>query len=91
MVTPNSPNPLIKSWQEGDVFHLDVRELLEHGGEPYPYIMDCLRQLTAGQALAVHALFEPQPLITQVRRMGFEPTVHRQDLDHWVVHIQAPG
>ncbi len=91
MVVLSEEHPLIKNWEEGGAFHLDVRELLEEGGEPYAYIMDCLHQLAPREMLAVHALFEPKPLMTQVRRLGYLAGARRESADHWVVEIQAPG
>ncbi len=91
MVVLNEKHPLIKSWEEGGAFHLDVRELLEEGGEPYACIMDCLHQLGPSEVLAIHAPFEPKPLMTQAKRLGYQAEARREDADHWVVEIRAPG
>ena len=87
MVELKDNHPLLKAWNESNGFHLDVRDLLENGGEPYPYIMDCLHQLMNGEKLVVHALFEPKPLILQVQRLGFQVTARRESEEHWVTEI----
>ena len=87
MIEPREAHPLVHTWSEGPAFHLDVRELLESGGEPYVYIMDCVNQIGPGETLVVHALFEPKPLIAQVTRMGFRTRCERVDADHWALTI----
>jgi len=70
--------------------HLDVRELLEEGGEPYAIIMECVHRLTIGQRLVLHALMEPRPLIGQLNRMGYGVAIRRTGPDHWQLEITAP-
>lgn len=91
MVGPTEKHPLIKTWTEGATFHVDVRELLEQGGEPYAYLMECLSHFEKGQAMTVHALFEPRPLVRQVERLGFSAACRRLKAEHWVVEIHAAG
>jgi uncharacterized protein (DUF2249 family) len=88
MVAISEEHPLVKTWQDGHAFHLDVRELLENGGEPYFHIMDCLHQLGSGESLVVHALFEPKPLIKQVERLGYLAAPQRESAEHWTVKIE---
>lgn len=71
-------------------WHLDVRELLAEGGEPYSDIMECIQQLEAGDHLVIHALMEHRPLLTQLTQMGFTVTAIRVGPDHWQVNIGAP-
>lgn len=87
MIELKRSHPLIDFWNEEGVYHLDVRELLEDGGEPFSYIMDCLHQCEPGVSLVVHALFEPKPLIPLVTDMGFEVTTERVESEHWTVTI----
>ncbi|HKI97897.1 MAG TPA: DUF2249 domain-containing protein [bacterium] len=89
MIELRDAHPLLRTWSEDGVFHLDVRPLLEHGGEPYVYIMDCVNQLDIGEAIVVHALFEPRPLMAQMARMGFDTRSERIDEEHWALHISA--
>ncbi len=71
-------------------FHLDVRELLRAGGEPYSAIMSCVRQLEPGQTLFLHALFEPLPLIRKLERRGLALAATHVGPDHWRVSILRP-
>ena len=89
MVTLNENDPLINAWEEGNAFHLDVRQLLADGGLPYTSIMDCLHQLTSGATLVVHTLFEPKPLVRQLERLGYAPVARREAEDHWTVSIPS--
>jgi Uncharacterized conserved protein (DUF2249) len=89
MIELHETHPLLHTWSEDGAFHLDVRALLEQGGEPYVYIMDCANQVAPGDRLVVHALFEPRPLIAQVTRMGLAARSERIDAEHWALHISA--
>lgn len=80
----------IKLWVEDGVYQLDVRPLLELGGEPYSCIMRSLLQLQPGERMVIHALFEPKPLLSQLERMGHGPRARRLGVEHWVVEIQKP-
>jgi uncharacterized protein (DUF2249 family) len=68
--------------------HLDVREMLQEGGEPYGVIMECVSTLEAGQSLVVHAIMQPRPLIQQLGRMGYAPEVRHAGPDHWEVEVR---
>ncbi|MBI2570441.1 MAG: DUF2249 domain-containing protein [Candidatus Schekmanbacteria bacterium] len=80
--------PLIELRQEGSVYHLDVRALIEQGGEPYPCIMSCVGQLDAQTELVVHAPFKPAPLVRQLERMGLESSAAHVGPDHWTLTIR---
>lgn len=67
--------------------HLDVRDLLEEGGEPYAIIMECVHALKPGQSLALHALMQPRPLMGQLSRMGYGLAVRHAGPDHWILEI----
>ena len=69
--------------------HLDVRELLEQGGEPYAIIMECVQMLVVGQRLVVHAIMQPRPLTGQLARMGYFTEVRHVGADHWEVEVSA--
>lgn len=69
--------------------HLDVRELLEQGGEPYAIIMECVQMLASGQRLVVHAIMQPRPLVPQLTRMGYQLEVRHVGRDHWEVEVTA--
>ena len=87
MIELNDVPAHVRTWSEGGTFHLDVRELLEQGGEPYVAIMECVHQIGPGDALVVHALFEPKPLIVQMQRMGLAARSERMDAEHWTLTI----
>lgn len=67
--------------------HLDVRELLEEGGEPYAIIMECVQMLVIGQRLVVHAIMQPRPLVQQLGRMGYFTEVRHVGADHWELEV----
>ncbi len=69
--------------------HLDVREMLEDGGQPYGTIMECVQRISTGQRLVVHAIMKPQPLILQLGRMGYFTEVRHVGADHWEVEVSG--
>jgi Uncharacterized conserved protein (DUF2249) len=91
MIELRDAHPLVKFWAEGQTYHVDVRELLEQGGEPYLYIMECVNQIAADDTLIIHALFEPKPLVSQLSRMEFLTQVKREDAEHWTLTVQPRG
>ncbi len=87
MIEWHGDSPLIEFWLDGTTAHLDVRPLLETGGEPYREIMSCVQQLDGDDRLVVHAIFQPKPLIRQLERQGFLLTVVHEGPDHWTLDI----
>jgi len=87
----NVDHPLIHCWKDDSGFHMDVRELIEAGGEPYTYIMEGINLIEGKNRLVVHALFEPLPLIRQVERMGLLSESQRESEDHWTLTIFRKG
>lgn len=69
--------------------HLDVREMLEDGGQPYGIIMECVQRIATGQRLIVHAIMKPQPLILQLGRMGYFMECRHVGEDHWELEVSA--
>ena len=69
--------------------HLDVREMLEDGGEPYAVIMECVQMLVTGQRLVVHAIMQPRPLMQQLARMGYFMEARHAGADHWELEVSA--
>ena len=79
-------------WVDDDdaaLAHLDVRELLSEGGEPYAIIMECVQMLGTGQRLVVHALMQPRPLLQQLARMGYFTELRHPGADHWEVEVST--
>jgi uncharacterized protein (DUF2249 family) len=92
-MTYEPDDPRVRFWpDEGDPkrAHLDVRELLEDGGEPYAIIMECVHRLESGERLVVHALMQPRPLIAQLGRLGYGLAIQHVATDHWQLEIAAP-
>ncbi|MBI3993689.1 MAG: DUF2249 domain-containing protein [Candidatus Lambdaproteobacteria bacterium] len=87
MIAFEQIDPFVKFWQEDRTYHLDVRELLDNGGEPYEVIMSCVLQIDADDRLVLHAPFEPKPLIRQLRGMGLQAHSARVDVDHWTLAV----
>lgn len=87
-----SEHPLVEVWRAADgaqCWNLDVRPLLESGGEPYEVIMSAVRRLESGWVIDLHALFEPAPLIRQLARMSYATIPTRVGPDHWILRIMT--
>lgn len=69
--------------------HLDVREMLEQGGEPYAIIMECVQKLALRQRLVIHAIMEPRPLLLTLTRMGYVAEARHTGTDHWEVEVSS--
>ena len=80
-------HPQLVYWEDGACLHLDVRPMLEAGGEPYAHIMDVVGKLETTQTLIVHALFEPKPLIRVLERMGKNVSATRVTAEHWELAV----
>jgi len=78
------PEPL-RAIPAGDVVHVDVREDLRAGREPFGKIMVERQRLSPGGALCVRAIFEPVPLYGVLERQGFAHHTERLDDDDWRV------
>lgn len=76
-----------KYWQVANEHHLDVRPILESGGEPYSVIMDAVNQLEQNHVLILHAHFDPIPLKKQLDRMHYSHESHKVEVDHWTIRI----
>ncbi len=66
-------------------FTLDVRPLLQSGGEPLPRILKAVSELEPGQALRLLATFEPIPLYAVLGRKGFAHAAIHHGKDDWEV------
>ncbi len=84
-------DPRIRAWQdETGRRHLDVRELLLDGGEPYQHIMSAVNSLAPGETMTLHAIFEPVPLLRKLGRQGYGLASVHVGLDHWALDIRRP-
>ncbi len=81
------PRAELSAGDQPATWHLDVRPILEDGGEPYATIMSCASQLLPGDVLVLHTLFKPEPMIRQLARMEFDLLVDHPGPDHWTVRV----
>jgi uncharacterized protein (DUF2249 family) len=65
--------------------HLDVREDIRRGEEPFARIMAAVKALAADQALVLRAPFEPIPLYDVLGKRGFAHRTERHAADDWSV------
>ncbi len=70
---------------------LDVRPILERGGEPFAEIMGAVAALAPGQALSLRAPFEPKPLYAVLEGKGFAHRTRRLGDADWVVEFRPAG
>lgn len=72
-----------------EVIYIDVRPVLASGGDPLKNILSNLKNLDKAQVLCVINSFEPIPLITLLKRKGYECYVKYVDADE--VHTFIPS
>ncbi|GGB39854.1 DUF2249 domain-containing protein [Virgibacillus dakarensis] len=70
---------------------LDVREDLRLKKEPFDKIMGAVKQLEDGQALVLHAPFNPVPLHAVLKRKGFTHEAEKVAKKHWKVTYIKKG
>jgi uncharacterized protein (DUF2249 family) len=70
---------------EGRRIHVDVREDIRLGREPFPRIMAAVKALGADQVLVLRAPFEPIPLYDVLGKRGFAHWTERRAADDWSV------
>lgn len=76
---------------EENIVHLDVREELRAGREPFSRIMAARREVPAGGGLCLRATFEPVPLFAVMGNQGFAHHVERLAADDWRVWFYPAG
>jgi len=74
-------------WNERNEHHLDIRPILEAGGEPYSIIMDAVGQVARQEGLNIHCLFDPIPLKKQLERMDYVCESSLLEPDHWLMKV----
>jgi uncharacterized protein (DUF2249 family) len=65
--------------------HVDVRDDIKKGVEPFARIMAAVKSLDAGQALSLRTPFEPVPLYDVLGKRGFAHWTLRRADDDWSV------
>ncbi len=53
---------------------VEVKSVIKQGLSLFTHMMDTVNQLKAGQSLIVKSTFNPRPLISQMRRRGYQIT-----------------
>ena len=73
--------------------HLDVRDDIRRGEEPFARIMTAVRGLGPGEALVLRVPFEPIPLYGVLGKRGFAHWTERRGPEDWSVwfHRAAAG
>jgi uncharacterized protein (DUF2249 family) len=74
--------------------HLDVREDIQRGREPFARIMTAVNALAVDQALVLRVPFEPIPLYGVLGKRGFAHWTECRAPDDWSVEFyrdRAPG
>lgn len=64
---------------------LDVRPILQSGGEPFGVIMEFVDGLQPGEGFRLWATFRPNPLLAVLRSRGYENVVHEHEDGSWEV------
>ncbi|TBH20077.1 DUF2249 domain-containing protein [Thermus thermamylovorans] len=72
-------------------FHLDVRPILEGGGEPFQAIMAAAQEVEPGKKLVLEVLFEPIPLYRVLGKQGFLAWCERLGERHYRAHFYRRG
>lgn len=99
-----SASPRARSWSgpepkpaalaalaDSALVHLDVREDVRRGQEPFFRIMGAVKTLRLGQALVLRAPFEPRPLYDVLAGRGFAHWTERHGADDWSVWFYREG
>jgi uncharacterized protein (DUF2249 family) len=99
--SPVSPHPILSPEGRGFVqspkpealaavaapcqLHLDVREDVRLGQEPFARIMAAVKALEPGQVFVLRAPFEPAPLYEVLGKRGFAHWTERRAADDWSI------
>ena len=80
------PKPAaLTAFSASAVVHLDVRDDIRNGVEPFARIMGAVKSLRADQVLVLRAPFEPFPLYQILGQRGFAHWTERHAADDWSV------
>lgn len=82
----SAPKPsFLESLASDRLVHLDVREDLRRGKEPFGRIMATVQGLGPGQVFILRAPFEPIPLYNALTTRGFVHWTESRAADDWSV------
>ena len=71
--------------------HLDVRDDIRRGQEPFARIMATVKALAPDEVLVLRAPFEPVPLYGALAKRGFAHWTLRLADDDWSIWFHRPG
>jgi uncharacterized protein (DUF2249 family) len=71
--------------------HLDVREDIERGAEPFQRILAAVGELGPDEALVLHVPFEPLPLYKVLGARGFAHHAERRAPGDWWIWFYRPA
>ena len=77
--------PALERIAAANEIHLDVREDIRRGQEPFARIMAAVKALGPEQALVLRAPFEPVPLFAALGKRGFAHWAEQSAPDDWIV------
>ena len=69
------------SLKPGEIFTLDVRPIIDADKDPLSIIVKTVKGIKQGQALKIINTFEPTPLLSLLKKQGFESYVDKVDAD----------
>ena len=75
------------SWKSDAAEILDVRPILEQGGEPFVLVMETAERVPPGRSLVLTASFEPVPLYGALGSRGFSHATERVSDDEWIIRF----
>ncbi|MDA8205406.1 MAG: DUF2249 domain-containing protein [Thermaerobacter sp.] len=64
---------------------LDVRPVLQAGGEPFEQIMAFVAELPPGEGFRLWATFKPDPLLSVLRAKGYQGDAQEVSPNNWAV------
>ncbi len=67
---------------------VEVKSILKQGLSLFTHMMDTVNQLRPGQRLIIKSTFNPRPLISQMRRRGYQVT--QEKIDRVVITTFTP-
>ena len=87
----DGPPPAIADTPEARRVHLDVREDIGRGEEPFARIMAAVKALGSDQVLELRAPFEPIPLYDVLGKRGLAHWTEQRAVDDWAVWFYRAG
>ncbi|MGB3007276.1 MAG: DUF2249 domain-containing protein [Chitinophagaceae bacterium] len=72
-------NEFLKNFTTENIVELDVRPVLAGGTDPFKLIMAAVNNLQIEQVLKIINTFEPAPLVSVLKKKGFESFVEKKE------------